>query len=492
MFTIVDFYGKQADYSCGYCKQPTSCQTHGMWAHTMTCQDYQDLIDRGWRRSGCYCYKPEMHTTCCPSYTIKCDATRFRLSKSHKKTIKRVNKFLKDGVRAKDDGDGTSDADRSAEDGSAGGDLEMGDVARNPRKELNLDNVKALVRKEDGPVARDAVGGMCLAKDPSAGSSSDLSTKSSTGGRNPPKKAKLLRIERKREKLIQKGLKPEELDKEMQEAKGKNVEKSLEDFLAEEPAEGEQSAHRLKLVIVCTSSNEFKRTKQISFGVYKKYQTEVHNDPPNSIEEYLDFLVKSPLQYTTGQNSPSCGFGSFHQQYWLDDRLIAVGVIDILPSCVSSVYFFYDPEYRFLSLGTYASLRELAFTRKMQQHTPSITNYYMGFYIHSCPKMRYKSNLYPSYLLCPEVYSWHPLDAKVVAMLDKSKYCRFNENPKAVDQNAVSSEDVLDVLILHGSSYKRYGQYMKTVGLTVPAKNTCTYAKLVGKVCSSRMLLYEG
>ena len=22
----------------------------GMWAHTMTCLDYQDLIDRGWRR----------------------------------------------------------------------------------------------------------------------------------------------------------------------------------------------------------------------------------------------------------------------------------------------------------------------------------------------------------------------------------------------------------------------------------------------------------
>lgn len=58
-----------------------------------------------------------------------------------------------------------------------------------------------------------------------------------------------------------------------------------------------------------------------------------------------------------GQSSPSCGLGSYHQQYWLDDRLIAVGVIDLLPSCVSSVYFFYDPEFRFLSLGTYGSLR---------------------------------------------------------------------------------------------------------------------------------------
>lgn len=55
------------------------------------------------------------------------------------------------------------------------------------------------------------------------------------------------------------------------------------------------------------------------------------------------------------------GYGSFHHQYWLDDKLIAVGVIDILPGSVSSVYFFYDPDYNFLSLGTYGSLRWVLF-----------------------------------------------------------------------------------------------------------------------------------
>lgn len=55
------------------------------------------------------------------------------------------------------------------------------------------------------------------------------------------------------------------------------------------------------------------------------------------------------------------GYGSFHQQYWIDNKLVAVGVIDILPKCVSSVYFFYDPEYRSLTLGTYGSLRYIAF-----------------------------------------------------------------------------------------------------------------------------------
>lgn len=43
--------------------------------------------------------------------------------------------------------------------------------------------------------------------------------------------------------------------------------------------------------------------------------------------------------------------------YRIDGKLIAVGVLDVLPESISSVYFFYDPEYEFLNLGTYSALR---------------------------------------------------------------------------------------------------------------------------------------
>ena len=72
--------------------------------------------------------------------------------------------------------------------------------------------------------------------------------------------------------------------------------------------------------------------------------------------------VKFVTQKKQSGDAPSMGYGSFHQQYWLDEKLIAVGVIDILPRCVSSVYFFYDPDYGHLSLGTYASLRFYIFS----------------------------------------------------------------------------------------------------------------------------------
>jgi arginine-tRNA-protein transferase len=37
--------------------------------------------------------------------------------------------------------------------------------------------------------------------------------------------------------------------------------------------------------------------------------------------------------------------------YRLDGELVAVGVLDILPGCVSSVYFMYDAKWEKHSLG---------------------------------------------------------------------------------------------------------------------------------------------
>lgn len=162
----------------------------------------------------------------------------------------------------------------------------------------------------------------------------------------------------------------------------------------------------------------------------------------------------------TPENGPPGGYGSFHEQYWLDNELIAVGVIDILPSCVSSVYFFYDPAYSFLSLGTFrlvsklshvdikffcniyivtfirSSLREIYLTRQLNKVAPDLKYYYMGFYIHTCPKMRYKARMRPSKLLCPETYGWFDIEPCLLK-LDKQKYCRLNDDIDAIDEDGI-------------------------------------------------------
>ncbi|GKE07564.1 arginyl-tRNA--protein transferase 2-like protein, partial [Tanacetum coccineum] len=88
--------------SCGYCKSGSNTSiTHGLWAHSLTVYDYQALLDRGWRRSGCFLYKPEMEKTCCPSYTIRMKAADFVPSKEQVRVSKRMHRFLNGSLNVK-------------------------------------------------------------------------------------------------------------------------------------------------------------------------------------------------------------------------------------------------------------------------------------------------------------------------------------------------------------------------------------------------------
>lgn len=46
-------------------------------------------------------------------------------------------------------------------------------------------------------------------------------------------------------------------------------------------------------------------------------------------------------------------------KYYLDGKFIAVGVVDLVPNGLSSVYFFYDPEYKDYRLGVFSALIEI-------------------------------------------------------------------------------------------------------------------------------------
>lgn len=184
------------------------------------------------------------------------------------------------------------------------------------------------------------------------------------------------------------------------------------------------------------------------FALYQKYQVAIHKDDPSelSLGGYKRFLCSSPITVTPASSdqksdhrpasassfspvaaswdlpSPQpLSFGGYHLQYLIDDKLVAVGVVDVLPLCLSSVYLFYDPAYSFLEFGTLSALVEIEWTRRLYGVHRSLKYYYMGFYIHSCQKMKYKGRYHPSDLLCPERYTWHPLDP-ISPLLDISPY----------------------------------------------------------------------
>ena len=108
--SIVDDHGSYAS-SCGYCdRKGRTSKSHGKHAHVCSVEDYQSLLDRGWRRSGCWMYRPHLNDTCCPAFTIRLDACAFAPSKSQRKVEKRWRRYL-DG-ELDDDGKRVDDGDK--------------------------------------------------------------------------------------------------------------------------------------------------------------------------------------------------------------------------------------------------------------------------------------------------------------------------------------------------------------------------------------------
>jgi arginine-tRNA-protein transferase len=125
---------------------------------------------------------------------------------------------------------------------------------------------------------------------------------------------------------------------------------------------------------------------QEEFEIYKTYQIAIHQDLPEDVTEkgYTRFLCNTPLMDITKprNNKPFNGYGSFHLQYRIDGKLIGVSVVDVLEKGMSSVYFFYLPEYSHLSLGVYSALYEIDLIAKEKEKCPEFTYYYLGYYIH--------------------------------------------------------------------------------------------------------------
>lgn len=62
--------------------------------------------------------------------------------------------------------------------------------------------------------------------------------------------------------------------------------------------------------------------------------------------------------------------------------------------------------------------REIAFTRQLHEKAPELCFYYMGFYIHSCPKMRYKVKCaFPSFHTVLLVKAFDSVHSNVIFLI---------------------------------------------------------------------------
>ncbi|CAN7069478.1 hypothetical protein IGI04_041915 [Brassica rapa subsp. trilocularis] len=460
--SVIADHGRRRS-TCGYCKSPArSSISHGLSAETLTVSDYQALIDRGWRRSGCYLYKHEMDKTCCPSYTIRLKASDFVPSKEQQRVSRRLERFL----------DGKLDVQPKEQTEHTGVSSSLGTATSEEKSKVEpvMDDLSKTI---------DQAVQICIQSGefpsnmqiPKASVKKVLCDKRKKLAKGPEQLlytsniafpiAAAIKRTHTSEKVEINGnkLSPETISEilltamsKLGETPGISIEVSKghinflsaskaslseKDVVPNETLHAKKDSRKLKLEM---------RLKRSSFDpeeheLYKRYQLKVHNDNPSHVVEssYRRFLVDSPLIYVQplGENDekvvPPCGFGSFHQQYRVDGRLVAVGVVDILPKCLSSVYLFWDPDYAFLSLGKYSAIQEINWVRENQARCPSLEYYYLGYYIHSCSKMRYKAAYRPSELLCPLRFKWVPFEV-ARPLLDKKRYVILSDIKESQNQ----------------------------------------------------------
>ncbi|KAH7404353.1 hypothetical protein KP509_15G021900 [Ceratopteris richardii] len=498
------FYGT----TCGYCgSESPSSHFYGLWAHSLSPHDFQELLDQSWKRSGMLLYRPLVERSCCQLYTIRLKADCMERSSENIRTVRRMQRYLDgiyDGPSSKRNDNLTAQEYRRDDMENQCETLKMemnteleelqtcsgdstGEKGKHLDRDSNTDTLKEkicsaisdCIQKGELPDTFDASkivvqkfrrrgsrrhdklsGGLCYTCNVAFPYAAALFKQNTD--------CKLLKS------LISQSQGIDDIE-------GKITHQCLASALADiialklerlgntadfkvQACNGHLNFFMVPLDTSYTigpNDSEIKQSKQKNtmnkislpvnlkcavkhkleihtkdsvfdpeeFSLYKKYQVAIHNENPEDITErsFRRFLVDTPLTFTPFESMTESGsfpgFGSFHQQYLIDGQLVAVSVIDVLPSCLSSTYFFWDPDFAFLSLGRYSALKEIEWIQEAKKYCETLEYYYLGHYIHSCPKMHYKVSFRPSELLCPIRFQWVPFDLARPLLEKPSHFC---------------------------------------------------------------------
>jgi arginyl-tRNA--protein-N-Asp/Glu arginylyltransferase len=130
------------------------------------------------------------------------------------------------------------------------------------------------------------------------------------------------------------------------------------------------------------------------YEMYLRYQNERHSEGSmahSNKNDYLNFLK-------------SAWCDTRFVEFSINGELAAIAVVDLLDSALSAVYTFFDPKFSDYSLGVYAVLWQIEWTKQLEKEY-----LYLGFWINKCKKMSYKSDYQPLQIFKDK--QWTPFDS---------------------------------------------------------------------------------
>jgi len=126
------------------------------------------------------------------------------------------------------------------------------------------------------------------------------------------------------------------------------------------------------------------RAKLRLYDRYHAFQADTRGWPEHPAKDpasYIESFVNNP-------------FRTLEWCYFVQGRLVGVGYVDDLPGGLSAIYFFYDPDERSRSLGTFNVLCILEYARRRR-----VPHVYLGYFVPECASLAYKARFRPNQLL---------------------------------------------------------------------------------------------
>lgn len=118
--------------------------------------------------------------------------------------------------------------------------------------------------------------------------------------------------------------------------------------------------------------------------LYARYLAGQHERVPSTPEDNTESPLERLREFL--YNSPVTTLEMTYRAP--DGALLAVGICDLTPTILSSVYFYWDPDHRKRSLGILGALWEIETARRNGQRF-----YHLGYWVENAPTMHYKAQL---------------------------------------------------------------------------------------------------
>jgi arginine-tRNA-protein transferase len=154
------------------------------------------------------------------------------------------------------------------------------------------------------------------------------------------------------------------------------------------------NAGKLRLEIGEPSVSREKLDLYDRFHAYQVENIGWTSHEPKNEEAYIDSFVDNP-------------FPAEEWRYFLQNKLVGVGYVDVMSSGLSAIYFYHDPNLRHWGLGTWNVLSVLS--EALQRRLPHV---YLGYYIAGCRSSEYKGRFRRAEVYDFPTATWVPFDGE--------------------------------------------------------------------------------